>query len=451
MKIVLVLHQHPPYGSGGTEQLACWTASALRASGHEVRVVSAIPGRSRTHRNVEAEHEGANADVVFLPFAARPDASFDRVRAEYDDPDAGAAFASLLDACRPDVVHFLHLAGVTTAALRETVARRIPALVMCTDFWFECPTIQLMLSDGTTCGGAAPTRLNCARHLLQLRYPSLHGIEHAAWLDPGLKLTFEAARRFVPESLPITRVYENLGARSETISAAMKRASWILAPTPHMHERLVAFGVPADRVRVVAYGVPQPMRIWDAASEWRGDLRVAFIGTLAIHKGAHVLLEALRHRPFARLVLDIYGSAADHRYADRLAHLASDDKRVRFKGPISIEEVDEVLSLTDLLVIPSIWHENAPLIALQAVAYRCPILAADVPGLRACVREDKDGWFFPRGGALNLGAALATLEEHRDRLIDIRQSRFRARTVGEFAAELVTLYEASIATDGMHA
>ena len=224
MKIVLVLHQHPPYGSGGTEQLARWTASALRASGHEVRIVSAIPRRSRTHRDVEAEQEGRNAGVVFLPFSARPEASFDRVRAEYDDPDAGAAFASLLDAGRPDVVHFLHLAGVTTASLRETVARRIPALVMCTDFWFECPTIQLMLSDGTTCGGAGPTRLNCARHMLQLRYPSLQGIEHAAWLDPGLKLTFEAARCFGPASLPITSMYEKLGARSATISAAIGSA-----------------------------------------------------------------------------------------------------------------------------------------------------------------------------------------------------------------------------------
>ena len=178
MDIVLALHQFPPFGGGGTEVLAGWTAAALCVRGHRVRLVSAGP------RHAGADGAAASSDeVTFLQVPAVDDTEAARIRREYDDPRAGEAFAALLDERRPDVVHFLHLGGLTAAALRATAARGIPAIFTATDFWLECPTLQLLLCDHSRCAGPRPDRLNCARHLMEIRHPALRGLSRFPLLD----------------------------------------------------------------------------------------------------------------------------------------------------------------------------------------------------------------------------------------------------------------------------
>jgi glycosyltransferase involved in cell wall biosynthesis len=450
MKVLLALHQFPPYGNGGTEQLAGWSARALSRAGHPVRIVAAIPRRSRVGAQA-SDRRGGDLDGVFVE-PSNDGAAGSRIRSEYADPPMGTAFGRVLDGFRPDVVHFFHLGGLTTCALDESVVRGIPTVLMVTDFWFECPTIQMLLADSSICPGPSASRLNCARHLLQLRHPALRGIERVGVLDPFIERGFEAAAS-VPRLSAIARPYVELRGRSATVLAAMRKASRILAPTEHMRQRLLGFGLTSDAISLLRYGVPSGEAASRRGSDARRDdtFRIAFVGTLASHKGAHLIVDALRQIADRRVRLELYGGGGPPQYRDELQRTIGDDSRIVLRGDIEPEAIDELLCQVDVLVIPSLWYENAPLIALQAVANRCPVLAADVPGMRECVHEPADGWFFRRGDADHLAARIRLAIDSPERRLAIRQATARTRSTDDFAADLVSVYRSCTDHHGVFA
>jgi glycosyltransferase involved in cell wall biosynthesis len=437
--VVLALHQFPPYGNGGTEQLVAWTARALSQAGHAVRIVAAIPRRSSASAQ-SRDPLDSDLDVAFLEPSTDKTAS-GRIRCEYADPHMGEAFGRVLDGFRPDVVHFFHLGGLTACALEEAAGRGIPTVVMVTDFWFECPTIQLLLTDHSICPGPSASRLNCARHLLQLRHPALRGLEHLGALDGFIEHGFKIAAS-VPALSPLARPHVELQGRSDTIRTALRKASRILAPTEHMRKRLLGFGLTPEAISLLRYGVPSRRTAGRRAIEPRlGDtFRIAFVGTLAPHKGAHLIVDALRRIDDGRVRVDLYGGGGPLRYRDQLQRMTENDARVALCGEIEPEAIDAMLCEVDALVIPSLWYENAPLIALQAVANRCPVLAADVPGLRECIRERADGWFFRRGDADDLAVRMRAAIDSPERLLAIREAPAGTRSTGDFVADLISVY-----------
>jgi glycosyltransferase involved in cell wall biosynthesis len=142
-------------------------------------------------------------------------------------------------------------------------------------------------------------------------------------------------------------------------------------------------------------------------------VRIVFLGQFAPHKGAHVLLDAVRileHRlpesvePW-EVVLHGEGVDGRHRrYPDQLRARAT-SPRVSLAPPFEPTEIERVLAGASCVVVPSLWRENAPLSALEARAVGIPVIASDVPGLAEIVEPGVHGALFPPGDA----AALADL------------------------------------------
>jgi len=433
----LALHQFPPLGEGGTEVLAGWIADALRAKGHVVRLVSSVPHGART--------EGVTLpsdDVVrFLPRHPSWGNGTDRIRREYDDAVAGDAFGAVLDERPPDIVHFLHLAGLTAGAVRATAARRIPAIFTATDFWFDCPTVQLLLCDHSRCAGPDVGRLNCARHLMEIRHPALHALSALGVLDRPAAMALRVASR-LPGLRRVIAPFEALAARSPVVRAALESVGAVIAPTAHMRERLARFGVPEERLHLVRFGVPRPRGEYQASGQQGlAGLRIAFIGTLAPHKGPHLLVDALEQLRDVSLRLDLHGDVTDTDYCRRLQAATRADARIRLCGRFASTDIGRVLFDTDVLVVPSLWDENAPLVLLQAIAHRCPVLVSGVPGLLEPMRESLDGWAFRRNDVRDLAVSLRRLAADPASLARVRRATAVIRSVDELVADLLSLYE----------
>jgi len=434
--IVLALHQFPPFGGGGTEVLAGWITGSLRARGHSVRLVSAVP-----HGATTAGLALPPDDVVrFLPLRRSDGSGAARIRREFDDADAGDAFGAVLDERRPDVVHFLHLAGLTAGAVRASIARGVPTVFTATDFWFECPTVQLLLCDHSRCAGPDLDRLNCARHLMELRHPALHALSAVSLFDRPAALALRIASR-VPGLRRMTSSFEALAARSPTLHATLQSLGAVVAPTAHMRERLASFGVPEGRLHLVRFGVPRP-RVEDSATADRDPrgMRIAFVGTLASHKGPHLIVEALARLQGIPLWLDLHGDSNDSEYCRRLQAATRADGRIRLCGRFASVEIGRVFHDADVLVIPSLWDENAPLVLLQAIAHRCPVLVSDVPGLVEPMREGLDGWTFRRNDVDDLAAVLRRLAADPESTARIRRTPVVTRSIDDQVADLLSLY-----------
>ena len=62
-----------------------------------------------------------------------------------------------------------------------------------------------------------------------------------------------------------------------------------------------------------------------------------------------------------------------------------------------------------IIVVPSIWHDVAPLVVLEAFASGKPVVASAVGGLPELVREGETGRLVPPNDAEALAAAIADL------------------------------------------
>ena len=162
-------------------------------------------------------------------------------------------------------------------------------------------------------------------------------------------------------------------------------------------------GLPGARLRVIGIGVDAPPGSHDATRETDCLL---FVGRLVRRKGLawfvrHVLPTLAHTRPQVRLVVlgdgpereAIVASARDAGVADRLVWPASRDDATKAQW----------LARATLCIMPNVPvrgdMEGFGIVALEAAAAACPVVAADLEGLREAVAEGRAGTLVPAADA----------------------------------------------------
>jgi glycosyltransferase involved in cell wall biosynthesis len=84
------------------------------------------------------------------------------------------------------------------------------------------------------------------------------------------------------------------------------------------------------------------------------------------------------------------------------------EEQIRITGWISSEQVRTEILASRALVLPS-FSEGLPVVIMEAMALRRPVLATYVGGIPELVRSDVDGWLFPAGSTEALAEALDQL------------------------------------------
>ena len=91
--------------------------------------------------------------------------------------------------------------------------------------------------------------------------------------------------------------------------------------------------------------------------------------------------------------------------------------------------------------MPSIWHENTPLVIYFAQAAGCPVVVSNVEGMTEVVKHGVNGLVFQTGNAAALAEAIKILAKDRKLLRRLAQKAKKPKSISEYAAELVTIYE----------
>lgn len=448
MKILLTVHQFPPKYISGTEVLTYSVARELMARGHEVRVLTAAPG-GEPMRDVERfdEYEVDGIKVYRFTHAFVPMGDQSVImEMEYCNHLLARYFRMILDAYAPDLVHVFHMSRLGVGVIDVSLSKGLPTYFTPTDFWSVCPTSLLMLDDGSPCRGPNGAGGNCVRHVaMRARWSWIAKV--AAYTPDFIAdgVVYLAKKGLLPSRMQYGREIAALGGRHETIQSRLNALSAIISPTSLMTDALIRNGVNPGLIRQHMYGInissyKRAIRRLENGSE----LRVGFIGGLMSHKGCHLLIDAMNEIKEQNATLKIYGNPKDApSYYEKLLEKAKKNNSIDFCGTFSNDKISEVLSGIDVLVVPSIWFENAPLVIHSALSAGCPVLASDFPGMSEVVKHQGNGLLFEPGSVIALAKAIRRLLDEDGLLESLSKNCQSPKGITTYVDELLAVYGSS--------
>jgi glycosyltransferase involved in cell wall biosynthesis len=173
-------------------------------------------------------------------------------------------------------------------------------------------------------------------------------------------------------------------------------------------------------------------------------IRFGFIGQPQPHKGLHILTEAFSRLEKNKVAKDyelrIYGelSSGEAKKYLKKALKGKNPERIRYLGSFPHQDIARIYAEIDVLVIPSLWEENSPLVLLYALYTKTPVIASRVGGLTELIPEGEAGMFFEPGQVGELADCLRKFIEDPGRLKATRD--VPVKSIEDNARELKTLY-----------
>lgn len=432
MRVLQVVHDFVPETMAGAE-ISAYTLGVdlVRRHGCEVDVfcrgwdVSCEPYRERAEGL-----DGLRVRRVDFGVAGAPE------KWRRHDERIEAAFADVLGATKPDVVHVHHLLFLSTRLVEIARAARVPVVVTLHDFWFRCPVGTLLYHDDTLCDRRpGPGCLSClwppldGRKRRFLPWRAMNGAAQGLYAALGDAAPLPGAARAALASLSTWEAEWR---------AALLGADRIHSPSRFLKSRVVDFGIPAERVEVIPNGVPRGPGL-GGEKRASAKLRLALIGLHRL-KGLHVLVEALRQLPPDAVEVALYGAVGSPRYFERQM-VGAAGLAVRYAGGFEPTALAEVFRDVDVLVVPSIWYENNPRVIYEAFATGTPVVTADIGGMAELVRDGVDGLLFRAGDAASLAAALARLAREPGLVERLRAGITAPSSTEECTDAILRLYD----------
>jgi GT2 family glycosyltransferase/glycosyltransferase involved in cell wall biosynthesis len=447
MRSVHVVHGVPPAAIGGVEVYAYALARALRDGDRSNEVV--VLAREADLRRPELSVRHEERDGLQLTFVNNTFRDVRGFEDSYRNPAIQRTVGRFLDAVAPDVVHVHHLTGLSTDLLAECAWRRIPTLVTLNDYWLICHRGQLLDLDLQRCAGPEPD--GCARcaGVAGAASPAAH---RAARLVRRLERRLPARLARGLRQLAVGTA--QLGHERDQSALAMARrvrhmrrvcglVTIFFAPTRTIRDRFVAFGIDPDRILQQEQGIEQ-QRFRGIARSIGDRLRIGFLGSLMVSKAPHVLLEAFATLTPGAASVHLFGAHAayhgDDSYQRQLAPLLA-RPGVHYAGPIAPADVPRALACLDVLVVPSVWIENAPFVIREAFAAGVPVIASDLGGMAEMVTHEVNGLRFSPGSAADLARALSRLVSEPGLLAQLREGIPPVKTIEEDAAWTRAVYQ----------
>lgn len=359
-------------------------------------------------------------------------------------PDMESLFAAFLHEHGPfDVVHFNNLEGIPVSFLRLAREHHPPTKILFSvhNYFAFCPQVNLWFQDRAACYDFHDGRkcVNCLPPSAPRprRYQRFYRFEYFlrklgirplsavdrflnrfifVFMRSSFHLMLEAygGEGLQSKPLPVTivsrhptpaeKILQPGGAagfasrRRWFVTALNTYVDHILAVSKRVAELAVGFGIDGAKVQTLIIGTRfadeerrarrRPGSVSDgglplAYAFGPSPLRIAYLGYMRRDKGFYFFLDALKKMPkeMARsLALTFAAKTADLNAYQCVKRMAHRFDSVTYYDGYTHSQFTEILSNIDLAVVPALWEDNLPQVAMECVASGIPILTSDRGG-----------------------------------------------------------------------
>ncbi|PZX13452.1 glycosyltransferase involved in cell wall biosynthesis [Palleronia aestuarii] len=239
----------------------------------------------------------------------------------------------------------------------------------------------------------------------------------------------------VPFSYTMHGPMEFFEPQTWRIDAKVARAAFVACISHYARAQGMIFADQShwERMRIVHCGVDPAL--YDGAERSGPGKTILFVGRLAAIKGVALLLDAVAalapDHPDLRLTL--VGDGPDRAGLEARARDLGIAEAVTFTGYLGQAEVAEHLARADIFALPS-FAEGVPVVLMEAMAARLPVVAPRVAGVPELVADGEAGFVVPPGDPETLKVRLDTLLSDADLRARMGEAG-RARVAAEYDAK----------------
>lgn len=404
-RILIISHSHPELTKGGGEIAAYQLYRGIMAQ----PVCEAwFMGCDRRpiRSDIPISQPFGTQDYLY---SAR---EFDWFKFANRDAKFPEAFTNLLLELSPNVVHFHHYigVGVEAFALAKRVLPNVKIVVTLHEFLAICNHYGQMVTR--------PDRNLCYREA---------SVKCVGCFQEKDESDFFLRKKYIQHFFDFVDHF--------------------VSPSQFLSDRYIAWGIPENRISVIENVVRAAVaRENGEGMAETGHLRVGFFGQLSFLKGANVLFEAARlldKQERSDISFDIFGDYRNQpvefqkELQDRLETIGSN---VRLHGPYDEFRVDMLMRSVDVIIMPSIWWENSPVVIQEAFRNGRPVICSDIGGMAEKVRNGIDGFHFHAGSALDIVALLTRIADDREILRDVMRTMRQPPAADEIVNDHLNLY-----------
>jgi len=207
-----------------------------------------------------------------------------------------------------------------------------------------------------------------------------------------------------------------------------------ISPSQFLKDKFVANGFSEDMIIVL--GNPVLVK----QNKYQAGKYVTFLGRLAPDKGLEVFLQTAKLLP-ARDFKIIGTGPMETKLKQKV--IKDSILNVEFLGFKQGQELEQLLSGSSLVVLPSVWYENCPLAALEAIANGKLVLASNIGGLPEILPVDL---LFKTGEATDLAERITfwgnqSLEKRTEKSQELKNRILENYNPEKYLKSLLAVYD----------
>ena len=376
--------------------------------------------------------------------------------AQIEHTPTEAAFEDFVERTGPyDAVHFNNLEGLPARVLERLKTRWPETRVIYSlhNYYPVCPQVNLWhrerenctdFGGGRKCAICLPHRhderlvrsANAAAFILKK-----WGIRPGRWIfDRAFLPVLRVSRRLVRISARLSRHGRKTPDTPALPDDMQGRAGGLTSLQPHFAVRrkemvrlinencdrvlcvsarvgtvAARYGISQKLLRTSYIGTNQAEKFLETAPRKSlvgkdGRLTLGYLGYMRRDKGFFFLLDALERLPgriSTHIRLVVAARQGDRETMDRIAALSAHLDGVLYADGYTHDKLDALLDQVDVGVVPVLWEDNLPQVAIEMHARHIPLLTSDLGGAQELANCPE--MVFKAGRATSLQARLAAI------------------------------------------
>ena len=353
MKILVISNVYPPYFIGGYELGCQEVVEALKARGHEVKVLTSSYGLN-TIENDNTVYRWLETDLSWENIRSYK-YIFKVTKKEIINQ---RVFKKIVKIHKPDVVYMWNLSHISISLAFLAKKMKLPVSYFVFDDW-------LSLWEQDTW--------------------------YSLWNQKILRYVCGFCKRLLNSFFIVLRLPQFLG----NIDLGNVQFA-----SHYLKQLTLEAGKTVTREEIIYWGID----INDYTFRDKYNImpkRLLYVGQIIPHKGVLTAVDALKFivQKYDTITLTIVGGSVMKDYEEQVhkyVHSLGLENNIRFTGLISHENMPHIYNEHDILVFPSIWDEPFGITLLEAMASGLAIVGTATGGSAEILNDEINALVFPK-------------------------------------------------------